>query len=117
MDSTSDVGEENASASCLIDTSRYEQSCSIDSDCITEVPVRDTMFPVQSGNYCESMCLCGSGVISAAGEMQYLADLSQTPLGSGAVSPAFCLCSFALPIGLCVNGTCTVALSIPAGDR
>jgi hypothetical protein len=87
---------------CSIQTSKYEQTCSSDSDCVTMAGT----FPVQSGDYCKPMCLCGGGTISIVAVAQYVADVSKTPLGSGAIPPEFCGCVLnGTPC--CETGQCT----------
>lgn len=85
---------------CLIQASDYDQSCSVDSDCVSKVvfgpgvfamPERIS-FPVTFGNFCSSMCLCGPGAISQTAIPQYVADVSKTPLGTGAVPLEACFC-------------------------
>jgi hypothetical protein len=49
-------------------------------------------FPVTFGNFCSSMCLCGPGAISQTAIPQYVADVSKTPLGTGAVPLEACFC-------------------------
>jgi hypothetical protein len=109
--SGSEAGMVSASAACLIETSSYDQSCSVDSDCVTSVRIGDAIFPVESGDYCASLCFCDSEVISANAVTLYVADVSRTPLGSGAIPAGACLCAFALPTALCTNGVCALERS------
>jgi hypothetical protein len=97
-------------AACFIDPSNYDRSCSTDSDCTEFIPgVAPYLglggLPVQAGDYCVSMCLCRSEPISSKGAVRYWADVSKTPLGSGALPPQFCGCP-ASSAPCCHNGTC-----------
>jgi hypothetical protein len=90
---------------CLIETSNYDQTCSVDADCITMVGI----FPIQSGNFCQPQCLCGGGTINKQAAAQYVRDVSSTPLGSGSISQELCNC---LPVEptCCAGGRCTIGL-------
>lgn len=96
-------------ANCLILASNYNQTCSVDSDCVGSAGAQG--IPVQFGNYCTKMCLCGGGAINRVSAAQYVADVSKTPLFSGALGQALCLsCGQAGPTccqaGRCVSGAC-----------
>ncbi len=110
------------SASCFIDPPTYDHSCTTDSDCIYEIPldnvdldsgqqVRPFGMFVFSGNYCESRCDCEGFPVEFIGKKalaQFVADVSKTPLGSGAVPLIPCGCP-ASPIPappICQNGLC-----------
>lgn len=107
---------------CHIDPADYDQSCKVDSDCVRIVKGVGpyTALPVQAGNYCTPLCVCGGGVISEAAVTRYRHDISQTPLGSGAFfasTPCFCQ---SVPIeGTCQKGRCEAVLplvSVDAGE-
>jgi hypothetical protein len=86
---------------CNIQVSNYDQSCSVDSDCVLSAG----NFPIQSGNYCQRLCLCGGSAINKDAADQYVADVSRTLLGSGAVPRLACSCpSYSGPC--CLGGTC-----------
>lgn len=99
---------------CLIQASDYDQSCSVDSDCVTKVISgagflsKETGgdFIVTFGNFCSPMCLCGPGAISQKSVSQYVADVSKTPLGTGAVPLEACFCD-ELGILCCQSGQCS----------
>jgi hypothetical protein len=93
--------------SCFIKASNYDQSCSVDSDC-TGVAGK---FPIQSGNYCQTICLCGGDSINKKAIAQYVQDVSMTPAGAGAVS-SLCFCGM-IAQPCCKNGTCTTSCPPP----
>jgi hypothetical protein len=96
---------------CFIQASNYDQSCSVDTDCIGTAG----KFPVQSGNYCQPTCLCGGDSINKKAVAQYIQDVSTTPVGSGAMR-LLCSCGLILPPPCCANGYCTTLCpSMPMG--
>jgi hypothetical protein len=105
-------------AACFINTSNYDQSCSVDSDCVTQVDLNpsklDDYWKVQSGNYCKTMCICGGDTISKSAVAQYTADVSKTPLGSGEIPYVPCSCAVGLP-HCCQHGLCALCGSVDAG--
>jgi hypothetical protein len=107
---------EAAGAACLIQTSNYDRSCSVDSDCIAVVSIGNRMFSVQSGNYCEPMCLCGGGVISSSAEAQYVVDVSKTPFGSGSIDGLLCYCPNEPSIPSCMSGSCSLGYDFMPAD-
>jgi hypothetical protein len=115
---------EAEAASCVIQVSRYDHSCSVDSDCVGLIAgFRDDLgtggLPVQSGNYCKAMCVCGGEAISKTAVAQYAKDVSATPLGSGAIAGEACGCvnilSPCCQNGQCVVDQCAQGTSIDAG--
>jgi hypothetical protein len=111
----SDDREAEAGGTCFIDTSRYDQSCSLDSDCVAEVEdagVGLRGLIVQSGDYCQAMCFCPGMAISRVAVAQYVADVARTPLGSGAISPQFCDCGVTYA-PCCLDGHCFGACYTP----
>jgi hypothetical protein len=91
-------------SNCVIDVANYDQSCSVDTDCISGLI---GSWPIQSGNYCEPKCYCGDDAISKAAVDQYLHDVKMTPWGSGAFSlPCSCLEGLS---PCCLGGKCTTA--------
>jgi hypothetical protein len=115
-------------AACFIEASNYDQSCSVDSDCVASIPGID-VFDVRGlfivfGNYC-SATMCencqGQGVINRSAVAQYAADVSGTPLGSGAIPSVPCFCALPPPVccqnGLCVaNNSCLGAIDAGPSD-
>jgi hypothetical protein len=100
---------------CLIRASDYDQSCSVDSDCLSTVvldsgPFASGEFRVSFGNYCGATCPCElpQGAISERAAAQYVADVSKTRLVSeGPSDPAqFCGCTLTAFV-CCQNGGCT----------
>jgi hypothetical protein len=92
---------------CIISTSNYDQSCSVDSDCVSTVVIDDAgdyVF-VKSGDYCKSMCNCGGDTISRDAVGKYTSDMLRTPLGSGAIPRLRCGCP-AQFLPCCRSGTC-----------
>jgi hypothetical protein len=102
-DGSSDAGADVYSGPCTISASGYDQSCTVDTDC-TEVTSRD---------YCSAGCLCGGSAINVGALSQFNSDVSQTPLGSGALKAAACPCAAQLG-PCCRGGTCTMACSSSA---
>ena len=113
----SNIGAESDGMSCFLDTSRYDQSCSVDSDCIAEIgdaglSLGAGTLIVQSGDYCRTMCLCPTDAISRSAVAEYVADVARTPLGSGSVSPQFCNCGVTY-FPCCLRGHCVGACYTP----
>ena len=82
---------------CLFQASSYDQSCALDGDCVAVV----------STDYCtNTACDCGGDPISVAGRAQFNADVSKTPLGSGALQWPVCSCQTPAPV-CCRAGMCT----------
>jgi hypothetical protein len=86
---------------CFIDVANYDQSCSVDTDCVGAF----STVPVQSGNYCEPRCYCGGDAINKTAVDQYVHDVKMTPVGSGALFVA-CSCIEG-PTPCCLGGQCT----------
>jgi hypothetical protein len=80
----------------VISASNYDQSCNVDSDCVE----------VSAGDYCSATtCRCGGSVVNVGALAQLNADVSKTPLGSGALMGTFCGCP--IPFGPCCRqGMC-----------
>jgi hypothetical protein len=80
-----------------IKASDYDQSCTLDSDCVTE----------PEGNFCESNhCTnCAGAVISVKAQAQYEADLA-----SKISTPFICPCPLG-PSAVCNHGRCATALA------
>jgi hypothetical protein len=96
------------SGDCLILASSYDQSCSVDSDCVT---VAGTTL-VGFGDYCQSHCLCGGSAINKNSAARYATDVAKTPLGSGAISGAgVCPCPPIPAMGCCQGGRCVAFCS------
>jgi hypothetical protein len=110
--------------SCLINTSSYDQSCGVNSDCVGLIEGIDLTLgpgglPVQSGNYCRQMCLCGGEEINKAAASQFVKDVSMTPLGAGTLPPWSCGCDIVYTpccqAGRCVAGQLCGASTTDAG--
>jgi hypothetical protein len=82
---------------CPFVASNYPQSCTVDTDCSV----------VTSGDYCSSQCMCGGSPINTTGLAQFNADISATPLGSGAIPVASCGCPVFGRV-CCLSGTCKI---------
>lgn len=89
-----------SSGHCLIYADDYDQSCTVDQDCAQ----------VAQGDYCGDQCLCGElGVIRTTALAQFNADVSKTPVGSGAVTPSHCAGCVSTAVGVCCrSGACTM---------
>jgi hypothetical protein len=96
VDGSGDAGADMYSGPCTISASNYDQACNVDSDCAE----------VSSGDYCSAtICRCGGSVVNVGALAQFNADVSKTPLGSGALMGATCGC--AVPGGPCCRqGMC-----------
>jgi hypothetical protein len=97
---------------CSIEVSDYDQSCSVDSDCIGLIPGFDDDklgsggLPIQSGDYCAATCLCGGAAINRSAVAKYSSDVAKTPLGSGAISAPSCACPSVGTQACCRSNTC-----------
>lgn len=102
--STSETG--TYSVSCVIWAAKYDQSCTVDSDCAL----------VADGDFCGDELTCaysGTDPISATAVAQFEADVAKTPVGSGAVNG----CNYysgdtnpgPAPTACCQSGACAVA--------
>jgi hypothetical protein len=81
---------------CVISASAFDQSCTVDTDCVE----------VTSTNYCAVNCQCGGSAINVDAMAEFYALVGATPLGSGALGPTGCPCpSIFGPC--CRNATCT----------
>jgi hypothetical protein len=97
----------------MIVASHYQQSCNVDSDCISATG----KYVVQFGNWCGPECFCGGDAINQAAAAKYDQDVAKTPIGSGAVQPLGCGCA-AFPGVCCISGTCnsgSPCLTVDAG--
>jgi hypothetical protein len=97
--------------SCTIRASDYDQSCSADSDCVDGAGGLAINFTI--ADYCSNSCLCAADSINKRSAAQYLADISHTPLGSGAFP--LCLCPLPFP-PCCRRGVCTLNCGIDSGE-
>jgi|HubBroStandDraft_1064217.scaffolds.fasta_scaffold53392_2 hypothetical protein len=95
---SSEAGVGADAEACLISASNYDQSCSADTDCRV----------VTSTDYCSVHCLCGGSAINVGALAQFNKEISETPLGSGALGRTGCPCppSYA---PCCRAGKCTVS--------
>lgn len=95
-----DGGEGNANAACIISASSYYGYCALDLDCVQVTP----------GDYCgnDGACLCESAAINASALAEFNADVSWTPIGSGAVHPQRCSCALQPSAPCCRSGMCTM---------
>jgi hypothetical protein len=93
VDAPNEAGGDARAAPCMISASNYDQSCMVDTDCAE----------VASGDYCSvsgGICPnCGGTAINVGALAQFNADVSKTPIGSGALGDVSCGCRF-------VNGPC-----------
>jgi hypothetical protein len=99
-----EASPESGGGSCWIDISTYDQSCAVDSDCVYFAGA----FAVASGNYCSdpAPCNCVGGAISLGAANQYVADVSKTPVGSGAIPRGQCSCGIVTAPPCCLGGRC-----------
>jgi hypothetical protein len=106
------VGSEASSlgvdAACLIQTSTFDHSCNVDSDCVSVAG----NLPVASGNYCASGCMCADDAINRSAAAEYITVVSRTPNATGAVPRVGCFCG-ATAGPCCVAGQCSVVCSLP----
>jgi hypothetical protein len=114
-DASSPIGAFDAAA-CTILASNYDQSCTVDTDCVR----------VAAGDYCGDECLCGGeSTINVGALAQFNADVAKTPIGSGAVEGVGADCGCPTEIdnapccqgGQCVVGRCPETVdAAPAND-
>lgn len=84
----------NGNTCGAISTSDYDQSCSVDTDCVMEL----------EGDFCSTQCVCTKGVISVKAQTQY-----ETDLVSRISTSAFeCPCPSG-PRAVCTQGRCATA--------
>jgi hypothetical protein len=116
-------GVDSEVASCFIEASNYDTSCSVDSDCAGSVildsgPLANHISYITFGNYCNAKCICGGGAVNKRAVSQYIADVSKTPWGAGALS-SWMQCFCPLPANTCCqSGLCAAndsCLVIEAG--
>jgi len=103
-------------AACTILASNYDQSCTVDTDCVR----------VAAGDYCGDECLCGGeSTINVGALAQFNADVAKTPIGSDAVEGVGADCGCPAEIdnapccqgGQCVVGMCPETVdAAPAND-
>jgi hypothetical protein len=106
-------------AACFIDISKYDRSCSVDSDCVAQVPFgcSSGSLYVRGGAFCERSCNCPAVAvgINRNDVAQYLSDISMAPvyLGQIPLHPP-CSCPDVPPSTLswCGNGVCWGAVSV-----
>jgi hypothetical protein len=80
----------------MISASNYDQSCTVDTDCVE----------VSSSDYCSTTdCQCGGSAINVGALAQFKADVSKTPIGSGALMGKVCGCGIAFG-PCCRHGVC-----------
>jgi hypothetical protein len=82
-------------SACNITPSEYDTSCSTDSECVSAA----------FGNFCEAVCNCPTDYINQSALAKYMADVSKTPVGMGAIQPSNCNCGN-LGAGCCRSGHC-----------
>jgi|GEM_PF-2409273 len=82
VDGSADAATGADSGTCMISASHYDQACTVDTDCAI----------VSSGDYCVAGCLCGGSALNVSALGQFNADVSKTPLGSGALGMVVCSC-------------------------
>jgi hypothetical protein len=92
-----------AAGSCPIDTSTYNHSCNVDSDCV----LMAMGLSVASVDYCRPSCLCPNDAINRDAAQAFASAVLHTPLGSGAFRPAPCNC--ANLASCCIAGRCSIA--------
>jgi hypothetical protein len=89
---------------CKISASSYDQSCSVDTDCME----------ITSTDYCSESCLCGGSAINVAAAPLFNDAVSKTPLGSGAVRGGDCPCAASL--GPCCRAGMCSAMCLSTSD-
>lgn len=98
-------------AACLIRDTDYDRTCSVDSDCVIAVGGQPVVF----GDYCQPLCFCTAGTISRAAAAQFAANVSKTPIGSGALQGLNCGCLGGLG-ACCQHNQCTFPCSYDSSD-
>ena len=107
VDASPQMNPTSEASLCVIQTSNYDHSCTVDTDCVGTAG----QFPIQSGNYCQADCFCGGDAISVKAIARYVQDVSMTPVGSGAIR-VICACGMVAP-PCCANGNCTTVCPPP----
>ena len=96
-----DAGDARTGATggpCTLEASAYDQSCQVDSDCVTAF----------LGDVCSDVCVgdCPNAAISRSDSPRYNADLAGTP--ARIARPNGGTCSCALGPAFCRAGTCSI---------
>ncbi len=108
LDAVAEAGPDIDAAGCVLAASNYNQSCTVDTDCV----------PISTGNYCDPLtCMCGGvgDVISKNALPQFQADVAKTPIGSGAIQGASCGCPLFGLGACCVAGMCQFGFDACSG--
>jgi hypothetical protein len=100
-----DAGLDASAASCTLQSSAYDQSCRMDSDC----------QPVFLGNVCDDICrgVCATAGINVSAVAQYTSDLSAAQSAAG---PTHAACSCAYGSAVCRAGVCAVGSPVGSAD-
>lgn len=102
---SSPMSSESDGGACVIVAGRYDRSCAVDTDCVWYVGRAAVVF----GDYCMPICVtCPGGAINARAAAQFSADVSMTPLGSGAIPVSSCGCIGASG-PCCRSGQCSIS--------
>ena len=101
------VGAEAYAGSCYIETGAYDQSCSVDSDCVGTLASLDG-FPIQSGDYCGNECVCGGEAINKSAVAQFSEAVAVTPIFISYINHESCgFCASVSTVACCQNARCT----------
>jgi hypothetical protein len=92
---------------CYIETGDYDQSCSVDSDCVGTLASLDG-FPIQSGDYCGNECVCGGEAINKSAVAQFSEAVAVTPFVIAYLNHESCgFCASVSTVACCQDARCT----------
>jgi hypothetical protein len=89
-DASAEGGAGDGGACVNVELSSYDQSCSVDSDCVE----------ITSGTICNGICECGGSVINVDGQARYQAQVA-------GITTSGCPCAYP-GSPKCVNHTCAL---------
>jgi hypothetical protein len=100
---------------CYVYAGEFDQSCSVDSDCVGTLAGLGGLA-VSSGNYCRLGCpFCGGEAINKSAAAQFIAAIANTPV---VVEPPLhgCFCTAVSTAGCCQSGRCGTECSATPMD-
>jgi hypothetical protein len=94
---------------CLIEPTKYDQSCLADEDCIPAIAGPGLFQPIEFGNFCVPSCGCsGYGAIGKASVAQYQQDVVSALRHLSADAAAGCFCLGHSFVACCKSKVCSI---------
>ena len=101
--------EANIPDGCLIEPTRYDQSCVADEDCIPAITAPGLFQPIAFGNFCVPSCGCsGYGAIGKASIAQYQQDVATALRHVSPDAAAGCFCQGHSFVACCKSNLCSI---------